>query len=195
MPSLSRPLTLTDVALPRAGALQNALLIVAASLLTAAASQLALRLPWTPVPITGQTFAVLLAGAVLGARRGFLALSLYLAEGAAGLPVFAGGTGGAAALLAPSGGYLIAFPLAAWLTGFLAERGWDRHALSTFAAMLLGSGVIFALGLAQLSRFVPPSTLIASGLAPFVIGDLLKCAVAAGLCPAAWRLAGGPEAR
>ncbi|HTR96307.1 MAG TPA: biotin transporter BioY [Candidatus Acidoferrales bacterium] len=195
MSSLTRPLTLTDLALPRAGALRNVLLVVAASLVTAMAAQLAIRLPWTFVPVTGQTFAVLLVGAALGARRGFLAMALYLAEGSAGLPFFAGGDAGFAKLLGPSGGYLVAFPLAAWLTGALAERGWDRRPLTTFAAMLLGSAVIFALGLAQLSRFVPASALVPSGLAPFVPGDLLKCAIAAGLCPAAWKLAGGPGAR
>jgi biotin transport system substrate-specific component len=184
-----RTLTLADVALPRAGAVRNSLLVIGASLLTAAAAQLAIHLPWTPVEITGQTFVVLLTGAVLGARRAFLAQLLYLVEGAGGLPFFAGGAGGAVYFAGPTAGYLIAFPFAAALTGWLAERGWDRHLLSTFAAMLLGSAVIFAAGLAVLSRFVPNDTLFAQGLLPFVPGDLLKAGLAALAFPAVWRVA------
>jgi biotin transport system substrate-specific component len=184
-----RTLTLADVALPRAGAWRNILLVAGASLLTAASAQLAFHLPWTPVEITGQTFMVLLTGAVLGARRAFLAQMLYLAEGACGLPVFAGGAGGAAYFAGPTAGYLIAFPFAAALTGWLAERGWDRHLLSTFAAMLIGSAVIFLAGLAVLSRFVPNDTLLAQGLLPFIPGDLVKAGLASVAFPAAWRVA------
>lgn len=187
----SRPMhsmTLADAALPRAGALTQVLLVVAASLLTAAAAQFEIRLPWTPVPITGQTFMVLLAGIVLGPRRAFLAQSLYLLEGACGLPFFAGGAAGAAHLIGPSGGYLVSFPFAALVTGLLAERAWDRHPVTMFCAMLLGSTVIFGVGLAQLARFVVPGELIASGLAPFAIGDVLKAALAAGVFPFVWKL-------
>ncbi|MGH7740918.1 MAG: biotin transporter BioY [Candidatus Eiseniibacteriota bacterium] len=183
-----RTLTLADAAWPRAGALQNLLLVVLASLLTAAAAQIAFPVPFSLVPITGQTFAVLLSGAVLGPRRAFVAQFLYLVEGAGGLPFFAGGAGGAAFLAGPTGGYLIAFPFAAALTGWLCARGWDRHILSMFAAMLIGSMVIFALGLAVLSRFVPAPGLLAAGLLPFIPGDLIKAAAAALAVPAAWRL-------
>ena len=183
-----RPLTLVDVAAPRSTALTNVALVLAASLVTAGCAQLEIRVPWTPVPITGQTFAVLLTGAVLGARRAFLAQLLYLAEGAAGLPFFAGGAAGVAKLLGPSGGYLIGFPFASALIGFLAERGWDRRPISMFGAMVASSSIIFALGLAQLSAFVPQGTLLASGLLPFIPGDLLKSALAAGLFPALWKL-------
>ena len=185
--SSARTLTLADVALPRAGVFHNAALIAGASLVTALAAQLALPVPWSPVPITGQTFAVLLSGAVLGARRAFLAQALYLAEGALGLPVFAAGAAGAAKLIGPTGGYLLAFPFAAALTGALAERGWDRRFSTMLAAMLLGSAVIFAAGLAQLSRFVPRDGLLAAGLLPFIPGDLIKSALAALAFPAAWR--------
>ena len=188
--SATRTLTLADVALPRAGALSNAALIVGASIVTAFAAQVAIPLPWTPVPITGQTFAVLLTGAVLGPRRAFLAQALYLLEGAGGLPVFAGGVGGALKFAGPTGGYLLAFPFAAAVTGALCRRGWDRHFTTMLAAMLLGSCVIFAAGLAQLSRFVPASTLLAQGLMPFVVGDLVKSSLAALAFPAAWRLVG-----
>jgi biotin transport system substrate-specific component len=186
MPASVRTLTLADAALPRADFLRNALLIVGASLVTALAARIAIPLPWTPVPLTGQTFAVLLTGLVLGSRRGFLALVLYLAEGAAGLPVFAGGAAGPAALLGPTAGYLFAFPAAAALTGWLAERGWDRHGLPALAAMLIGSSVIFAGGLAWLARFVPPARLLATGLVPFIPGDVVKAALAALVFPFAW---------
>lgn len=195
MPALSRTLTLADAALPRAGVLQNAALVVLASLLTAAAAQAEIRLPWTPVPITGQTFAVLLSGVVLGARRAFLAQTLYLLEGACGLPFFAGGAGGALVMAGPTGGYLVAFPFAALVTGVLAERAWDRRPVTMFAAMLLGSTVIFAAGLAQLSRFVPAGQLVATGLAPFVAGDVVKSALAALAFPAAWKFVRKLEAK
>jgi len=186
--SVARPLTLADVALPRSSALTNVVLVVAASLLTAAAAQLEIRLPWTPVPITGQTFTVLLSGTVLGARRAFLAQCLYLLEGAVGLPFFAGGAAGVAELLGPTGGYLIAFPFAAAMTGALAEHlSVDRNPLSMFFTMLAGSVVIFGLGLGQLSRFVPADSLLAGGLLPFVPGDLIKAALAAAVFPITWR--------
>lgn len=190
-----RSLTLADVALPRAGALSNALLVVGASLATALAAQAAVPVPWSPVPITGQTFAVLLSGAVLGARRAALAQVLYLAEGALGLPVFAAGGAGVAKLVGPTGGYLLAFPVAAALTGALAERGWDRRFLSMLAAMLVASGVIFALGLAVLAAFVPADRLLAAGLVPFLPGDLVKAALAALAFPAAWRFAQARKGR
>lgn len=188
--SAVRSMTLADVAVPRAGHLANVLLVVATSLVTAAAAQVEIRLPWTPVPVSGQTFAVLLSGLVLGARRAFLAQMLYLAEGAMGLPFFSGGAAGFVHLLGPTGGYLIGFPFAAALTGSLAERGWDRRFVTMLAAMLLGSTVIFALGLAQLSRFVPAGQLLNAGLLPFLPGDLIKSTLAALAFPAAWKLAG-----
>jgi biotin transport system substrate-specific component len=178
---------LADVALPGAGLLRDALLVVCASVLTAIAAQIAVPVPWSPVPLTGQTFAVVLSGMLLGPRRAFFAQVLYLAEGAAGLPVFAAGAGGVARLLGPTGGYLLAFPLAAALTGALARRGWDRRFSTTFAAMLLGSAPIFALGLAWLAAFVPAKALLVSGLLPFLPGDLVKSALAALVLPAAWR--------
>ena len=187
--SAVRTMTLADAAVPRAGALSNLALIVGASLVTALAAQIEFRVPWSPVPITGQTFAVLLSGAVLGARRAFLAQLLYLVEGACGLPVFAGGAFGLVKFAGPTGGYLLAFPFAAAVTGALAERGWDRHFFTMLAAMLLGSVVIFASGLAVLSRFVPADQLLGAGLLPFLPGDLIKSSLAALAFPAAWRWA------
>jgi biotin transport system substrate-specific component len=188
MASVARPLTLADVALPRSNAITDALLVIAASLVTAAAAQIEIRLPWTPVPITGQTFAVLLSGTVLGARRAFLGQCLYLLEGALGLPFFAGGAAGVAKLLGPTGGYLIAFPFAAAMTGAFAEHALDRTPVRMFLIMIAGSVVIFGLGLGQLSRFLPGSSLLASGLLPFVPGDLIKAALAAAVFPATWKL-------
>ena len=182
-----RSLTLADVAWPRAGALQNVILVALASLLTAAAAQVAIPVPWSPVPITGQTFAVLLSGAVLGPRRAFAAQALYLIEGACGLRFFAGGSGGAAVFAGPTAGYLVAFPFAAALTGWLCASGWDRRFFSMLMAMVIGSLVIFALGLAVLSRFLPPAQLLSAGLLPFLPGDLVKAAAAALAFPAAWR--------
>jgi biotin transport system substrate-specific component len=187
--STARTLTLADAVLPRASALTDTLLVAGASLLTALAAQVAIPVPWSPVPITGQTFAVTLSGAVLGMRRGFLAQALYLAQGALGLPVFAGGAGGAAVFAGPTAGYLIGFPFAAAVTGALAERGWDRRFVTMLPAMLLGSVPIFALGLALLSRFVRGEGLLAAGLLPFLPGDLIKSTLAALAFPAAWRMA------
>ena len=189
MPVSARTLTLVDLALPRAGLLTNLSLVVGASLITALAAQVTVPVPWSPVPITGQTFAVTLSGAVLGARRGFLAQVLYLAEGALGLPVFAAGAAGAGVLAGPTAGYLLAFPLAAALTGALAQRGWDRRFATMLPAMLLGSVPVFLLGLLQLARFIPADRVLAAGLIPFLPGDLIKAALAALAFPAAWRWA------
>lgn len=185
MPAV-RDLTLVDLAAPRAGVFTNLALVVGASIVTGIAAQLAVPLPWTPVPLTGQTFAVLLTGALLGSTRGFLAQGLYLLEGAAGLPVFAGGDSGVMKLIGPTAGYLLAFPFAAAVTGALAQRGWDRNFFSMLAAMMLGSVVIFAGGLLGLSRYVPGDRLLAAGLLPFLPGDLIKSSLAALAFPAVW---------
>jgi biotin transport system substrate-specific component len=130
-------------------------LILAGSLLVALAARISIPLPFTPVPITGQTLAVLLVGAALGSRLGFLSLLAYLAEGAMGLPVFAGGTGGLAKILGPTGGFLLAFPLAAGLVGLLVERfGLDRSFLGTLLAMLAGNALLYLVGLPWLAAWL-----------------------------------------
>jgi biotin transport system substrate-specific component len=174
-------------------------LVIGGSLLVAGLAQVSIRLPFTPVPITGQTLGVLLVGTSFGWLRGGLALTLYLAEIAVGLPFAAEGEAGLDRLLlaTPSGGYLWGFLLAAVLMGWLANRGWDRRLRSSISVMLLGSVVIYLVGLpwlhasptfALLLGHAPrvPDTLEA-GLYPFVIGDMLKLLLAAGLLPAAWR--------
>ena len=165
-------------------------LIVAFSLLTALSAWVSIPLPGTPVPITGQTFAVLLTGALLGPRLGLASILLYLAEGAVGLPVFHGGTSGPAVLAGPTGGYLIAYPFAAALVGALAERGWDRKPITMLLAMLLGSALIYAGGVGWLAHFAGWRPAIFGGMIPFLPGDALKALLAAGLLPLGWRWLG-----
>ncbi len=171
-------------------------LVVGACLLTALLAQVKIPLGFTPVPITGQTFAVLLAGAALGRRRGAAAMLLYLAAGSV-LPFYAGGASGLVWAM-PSGGYIIGFIPAAWLVGWLAERGWDRQP-KVILAMLAGNAAIYIPGLFQLSRFAPgidPSAAdgqvwaatLGLGLYPFIPGDLVKLAAASLLLPGAWQL-------
>jgi biotin transport system substrate-specific component len=182
-----RTLTLADLA-GGASAARDVVLVLVACCATGFLAQAEIRLPFTPVPLTLQPLAVFLFGAALGSRRGALAMLAYLLAGAAGLPFFAGGAAGLAHLAGPTGGYLVGFVPAAAVVGAFAERGWDRSPLRTFAAMALGSVVLFACGLAQLSFFVGPERILAAGLFPFVVGDLLKIAAASGLLPGLWRL-------
>lgn len=174
-----------------AGALLYDLALIAAgSLLIALSAQVAIRLPFSPVPVTGQTFGVLFVASILGRARGPAAVLAYLAEGAAGLPVFAGLAAGPAILLGPTGGYLLGFVPAAWLCGALAERGWDRTPLRTTASMILGNIAIFALGLPWLARFVGASNVWALGFWPFLPGDIVKIGLAAALLPLGWKALG-----
>jgi len=183
--------------LPRRSILVDASLIIWGSLFVAALAQLSI--PLQPVPVTGQTFAVLLVGMVLGSRRGALALAAYLAEGLAGLPVFAEARSGLGTVLGPTGGYLVGFIAAAWLVGLLAERGFDRRLIKTFSAMVAGNMVIYVFGLAWLSTFpfvgglLGESGLLTLGMMPFLIGDGIKAALAALLLPSAWRLTGSQK--
>jgi len=168
---------------------RSALLVTGFSLLTAAAAQVVVPLPFTPVPLTGQTFAVLLTGALLGPRLGALAMLAYLFEGAAGLPFFRGGAGGVGHFSGATAGYLLAFPAAAYVTGLLAERGWDRRYVPAAAAMALGSFVILACGWAWLAlMFKGGAEAFRLGVAPFLPGDVLKVALAAAALPAGWAL-------
>lgn len=168
---------------------RSLLLVVAFSLLTALAAQVAIPLSWTPVPLTGQTFAVLLTGALLGSRLGALAMFAYLLEGASGLPFFAaGGSGLQRLLLSPTSGYLLSYPAAAFVTGLLAERGWDRRFVTATVAMAIGSIIILMSGWAWLSRFVGPASAWAAGVAPFLVGDVIKIALAAAVLPSGWAL-------
>jgi biotin transport system substrate-specific component len=173
---------------------RDAALVMGGSLFIALLAQFSIRLPFTPVPITGQTLGVLVVGTAYGWTLAALTLLLYLGEIAVGLPFAAQGLGGYELLTpsTPSGGYLWGFLLAAVLCGWLANRGWDRQLRSSLSVMLLGNMVIYLVGLPWLKLSVDISSLetLELGLYPFVIGDALKLLIAAGLLPAAWRLAG-----
>lgn len=177
----------------RSSALRTAVQIVAGVAVLALLAQV--RIQIGPVPITGQTFGVLLIGAAYGAGLGAVTTATYLLAGGLGLAVFSGGGAGWAVLAGPTGGYLLAFPFAAALVGWLAARGWDRRPVAAAAAMALGNVVIYAVGLAWLGRFAPDAaTTLQWGLWPFVPGDVVKIVLAAGLLPTAWRLLGHRDA-
>ena len=172
----------------------DAALIIGGSLFIALLAQVAIPLPFTPVPISGQTFAVLLVGTAYGWGRAGLTIALYLAEIAAGLPFAAEAKRGIEVLTVAtaSGGYLWGMLVAGVLTGWLANRGWDRSVRSSISVMLLGSLVIYAFGVPWLmaSIDVPFAEALELGVYPFVLGDVLKLLLAAGLLPIAWRLVG-----
>ncbi len=164
--------------------------VVFVAVLTAAAAQLSFPLPFTPVPFTIQPMIVLIGAAALGSRLGFLSQILYLTLGIAGLPVFAHSPElpqGFARLLGPSGGYLMAYPIAALITGLLAERGLDRRYLTSIGAMFVGLSIVFAGGVAWLWRLVGLDTALAAGLYPFVLVDVIKIVAAGLVLPTAWK--------
>ncbi len=166
--------------------------VIAGSLFIAGLAQVSIRLPFTPVPITGQTLGVLLVGASLGPLLGTASVGLYLLEGAIGLPFFAGGESGVSVLGAASatGGYLWGFVFAATVVGWLSRQGWDRSLRSSIGAMFIGEVVIYAVGVPWLMAAVdlPLSQGLEKGLYPFVIGDTIKLLIAAGVLPAVWKL-------
>lgn len=164
-------------------------ILLAFNVLLVACAYIAVPLPFSPVPITGQTFGVLLIAMALGRVRGTGIVLAYLAQGAAGLPVFAGGAAGPQVLFGPTGGYLAGFVAAAFVVGAMAEHGWDRTIFRSIVAMTIGYVVIFAFGLAQLSFFVPVATLLAMGLTPFIPGMIVKIALAAWILPLIWKRA------
>ena len=175
---------------PKAGMGQEGVLILGGSLFIALAAQLQIPLPFSPVPITGQTFAVLFLAAIYGRKRGPAAVMTYLILGFSGLPVFAGGAFGAARLLGPTAGYLAGFLGAAFIVGTLSERGWDRRPWSTAASMIIGNLIIYIAGAAWLSRFVRWESALTIGDIPFLAGDILKIAFATLVLPAGWKLVG-----
>jgi len=158
-------------------------LIVSFNLALIATAQISLTLPFTVVPITGQTFAVLLMAMALGRARAVAVVTLYLTEGALGAPVFAGASGSVAVLMGPTGGYLLGFLVSAYVVGTLADRGWDRRYVLSLVALTSGAAVIFVCGLAQLSFFVETGSLLSLGLYPFLPGAALKIAAAFWLIP------------
>ena len=190
-PALTRP-TIADRLVSRS-ALSNTLLIVGGTALVAVSAQISV--PLWPVPVTGQTLAVLLVGASLGAWRGTVSLALYMVLGLAGLPLFAEFTGGPASVLSPSFGFIIGFIPAAALIGWLSERAWDRRPLLAAAGFLAASIVPFLFGLPYLAIVLGNlglphdfTAVMAAGFTPFILGGVIKWAIAAALLPLAWML-------
>jgi biotin transporter BioY len=181
-------LTLIDAVVLKRGLLWDVALVLGFSCLTAIGAQISFWIGL--VPISGQTFTVLLSGALLGSRRGALSQLSYLAIGATGIPFWfaLGGVPGIARIVGPTGGYLFGFVAAAFVVGWLAERGWDRRVWTAILAMLAGSVIMYILGLSWLTQFIPSGTLLQVGLYPFVIGDLLKILLAALVLPSGWLL-------
>ncbi|MEV0369319.1 biotin transporter BioY [Streptomyces sp. NPDC050636] len=191
--ALHRPGAVLADLLPAATAsrarVRDAALVLGGAALTGVAAQIAVPVPGSPVPVTGQTFAALLVGASLGTRRGLLSLALYALVGMAGMPWFAGGTSGVGGA---TFGYIVGMLLAATAVGALARRGGDRGVLRTAATMAAGTAIIYAVGVPYLalSTGMPFGQAVAVGLVPFLIGDALKAALAMGALPTAWKLAG-----
>jgi biotin transport system substrate-specific component len=188
--SFAKGETLLGVALAPLDVVRQVGLVIGFSLLTALAAQIVI--PIGAIPITGQTFAVLLTGALLGSRLGALAMIAYLIEGASGLPFFSGGHFGLLHVMGPTGGYLIAFPAAAFITGTFAEHGWDRRFLTAAAAMAIGSMLIMLSGWAWFSFVMRTSPLLTlfDTVIKFIPGDIIKITLAAAVLPSGWKLVG-----
>jgi biotin transport system substrate-specific component len=184
------PRVLADL-VPRVRA-RDAVLILGAVALTALCAQIVFYLPGNPVPVTLQTFAVLLSGAALGANRGAAAMLLYIALGLIGLPVYADGKHGIDIVTGVTGGYLIGFLIAAFVVGRLSEARLDRRPLTALPLFLIGSAIIYLIGVPWLAVSADQGLgwAISNGFVDFIPGDLVKAAAAAGLLPAAWKLAG-----
>jgi biotin transport system substrate-specific component len=171
--------------------------VVGFTLFTALAAQISIPLGFTPVPVTGQTFAVLVAGGVLGANRGALSMGLYVTLGAIGLPFYAEGTGGWTAASGATAGYLVGFVVAGFVVGKMAEHGQDRTLSTSLPAFLAGSLIIYGFGASwlaydlglPLTAAAGDSSAISLGVAPFLVGDVLKALLAGAILPAAWILA------
>lgn len=187
MHSLTIPQTLHERVI-RGRVAYDALCVLAASLLIAIAAQIAIPIPYSPVPLTMQPLAVLLAGVVLGSKRGAAAAALYLLEGIAGMPVFAGLHGGAVWLTLFTAGYLWSYPLAAFVAGWFSERGWGSTVVRAVTGMLLALGVIYLGGWAWLAVLVGAEEAFLTGVVPFVLADVVKIGIGAALLPYAQRL-------
>jgi biotin transport system substrate-specific component len=195
---LTAVLTKSDARALKLGERAGAVALVVA--LTAVAAQISIPLPFTPVPFTFQPMVVLVGAMALGARLGMTSQLVYLALGIAGLPVFAASATlpqGVGRLFGPTGGYLMAYPFAAYLVGSLAERGFDRRYLTSVAAMIAGLALVFAFGVLWLGLFMPSarglSAALAAGFYPFVLEDLVKLLAAAVVMPRLWALTGSRD--
>ena len=186
----STAVTLRTALIPRTSVLTDTLLVAGGAVFIALVAQVAFYLPFTPVPVTGLTFGVLVTGAAMGSVRGLLATLLYVLIGVAGAPVYADGSYGVDVLLGVTGGYLVGSMLAAGLTGYLAEKAWDRKVISAVPAMLLGELVIFLVGVGWLMVVlgVGIGEGLKLGFVPFIIGEVVKLVAAGLLLPGAWKL-------
>ena len=178
------------VLIPRTSALTNAALVVGGTAFMSLMAQIAIPVPGSPVPITGQTLGVLLIGTAYGASLGFATIATYVALGLLGAPILAQGAHGFAKLAGPTGGYLVGMVLAALLVGALANRRWDVHLRTSFGQMLLGELLIFAPGLVWLKIYTGASWswTLAAGLTPFIVGEIIKIGLAGFALPSAWAL-------
>ncbi|MCK5044494.1 biotin transporter BioY [Candidatus Parcubacteria bacterium] len=182
---ISQPVFI-DVVLPKIDSrVKNIALVLSFAIITALCSKLSLEIG--PIPVTMQTFAVVLAGVLLGSKRGALSQVAYLAGGLAGIPWFSRG-GGLVYILSPTFGYIIGFVVAAYIIGRLAEKGWDRKIKTSILAMFVGNVFLYFFGLVWLAQFVGTEVLLAVGLYPFIIGDLLKILLAGLALPLGWKL-------
>jgi biotin transport system substrate-specific component len=188
MSSYAKADTLMEAALAPLDSIRSAGLVIVFSLFIAACAQFTIHIG--PIPITGQTFAVLLTGMLLGSRLGAAAVIAYLIEGAIGLPFFAGGGAGLVRFLGPTAGYLVAFPAAAFIVGAFAEHGWDKHYETAVAAMAIGSVIIFLAGWAWFAILTntPPVAAFNLAVLPFLPGDVIKIALGAAVLPTGWAL-------
>ncbi len=166
------------------GITYDLLLILIFSLAIVLSAQVSIPLPFSPVPITGQSLVVLLSAVILGSKRGLLSVIAYIFLGVIGMPAFAGGASGFARILGPTGGYIVGFAVSAYIVGWLAEKGWDKSLAGAFFAMLIGNAVIYAVGLPRLAFFVGVERVFAMGLFPFIPGDVLKLLLATLALPA-----------
>ena len=172
-----------------AGWARDVILIVLGALFVAVLAQVKIVLPFTPVPLTGQTFGVLLVGATLGSRRGAASMLLYVALGALGFPVFAGGASGMEYLTGATLGYLVGFVIAAYVVGLLAERGLERNVRTSMIPFLVGTVIIYVCGVTWLSVVLGSfAQAVTAGLIPFLVGDAIKLIAASLVLPAAWKL-------
>jgi biotin transport system substrate-specific component len=198
LPADQRDVTIADFLVPiRVGErmssrLRNVALVTLGALLIYLTARVSIPLPFTPVPITGQTFGVLLVGGALGFRRGLSSIALYVLIGVVGLPFFAEGKGGVSVILGATGGYLLGFIAGGAIVGRLAELGWDRRIVGALGAMLVGNAIIYAFGVPWLMAVAhfDVATGIAKGLTPFLLGDAIKLLLAGAAFPVAWWVVG-----
>ncbi len=183
--------TYADIFLPigkKSTMLYNIVLVISGSILITLSAKISIPLSFSPVPVTMQTLAILLIGTLFGSKRGSLTVIAYISQGIMGIPVFAKAGSGFAYLMGPTGGYLIGFVFAAFITGYFAEKGWDRSFWKTTYAMTIGTSFIFIFGVFWLSFFIGFDKAVMVGFVPFIIGAIIKIIIADALIPPGWKI-------